>query len=170
MFFQQAVGINALIYYSPTLFKTMGLNYSMQLVMSGVLNVTQLVGVSTSLWTMGSIGRRPLLLWGSFFMTLSHIVIAVLVGRFSNNWPGHRDAGWFSVAFLLFYMLSFGASWGPVPWAMPSEIFPSSLRASKYFLKPEISCSVPHCDLLNTFWEQTYLFISPSLQVTPSIK
>ncbi|KAI4101881.1 MAG: hypothetical protein L6R37_004702 [Teloschistes peruensis] len=32
-------------------------------------------------------------------------------------------------ALLLFYMLSFGASWGPVPWAMPSEIFPSSLRA-----------------------------------------
>ena len=29
------------IYYSPTLFETMGLNYSMQLIMSGVLNVTQ---------------------------------------------------------------------------------------------------------------------------------
>jgi hypothetical protein len=26
-------------------------------------------------------------------------------------------------------ILAFGASWGPVPWAMPSEIFPSSLRA-----------------------------------------
>jgi hypothetical protein len=26
-------------------------------------------------------------------------------------------------------MISFGATWGPVPWAMPSEIFPSSLRA-----------------------------------------
>ena len=33
MFFQQLVGINALIYYSPTLFKTMGLDYSLQLIM-----------------------------------------------------------------------------------------------------------------------------------------
>ena len=159
----------------------MGLNYSLQLIMSGVLNVTQLVGVITSLWTMDRFGRRPLLLWGSFFMTLSHLIIAILVGKFSNNWPVHRTAGWVSVAFLLFYMLSFGASWGPVsplplmfafpcrdtvwkvaldakrlspharladrflppgfeprtltpnfeqvPWAMPSEIFPSSLRA-----------------------------------------
>ncbi|MCJ1362720.1 hypothetical protein MMC16_001826 [Acarospora aff. strigata] len=129
MFFQQFVGINALIYYSPTLFGTMGLNHSMQLIMSGVLNITQLVGVSTSIWTMDRFGRRPLLLWGSALMTISHAIIAILVGKFSHDWPTHRTEGWVSVAFLLFYMLSFGATWGPVPWAMPSEIFPSSLRA-----------------------------------------
>lgn len=37
MFFQQFVGINALKYYWPILFETMGLDYSMQLIMSGVL-------------------------------------------------------------------------------------------------------------------------------------
>lgn len=129
MFFQQFVGINALIYYSPTLFKTMGLDYSMQLIMSGVLNITQLIGVCTSIWSMDRLGRRPLLLIGSFLMFLSHVIIAALVGKFGNSWPTHRAEGWVSVAFLLFYMLSFGASWGPVPWALPSEIFPSSLRA-----------------------------------------
>ncbi|KAI4231722.1 MAG: hypothetical protein L6R40_007643 [Gallowayella cf. fulva] len=129
MFFQQFVGINALIYYSPTLFETMGLNYSMQLIMSGVLNVTQLLGVSTSIWTIDRFGRRPLLLWGSFFMTISHLIIAVFVGKYNKSWSSHRGPGWASAAFLLFYMLSFGATWGPVPWAMPSEIFPSSLRA-----------------------------------------
>ncbi len=124
MFFQQFVGINALIYYSPALFKTMGLDYSMQLIMSGVLNVTQLVGVLASLWTMDRFGRRPLLLWGSLCMTVSHLIIAILVGLYSSDWPAHRPEGWVSVAFLLFYMISFGSSWGPVPWAMPSEIFP----------------------------------------------
>lgn len=114
MLWQQFVGINALIYYSPTLFKTMGLDYSLQLIMSGVLNVVQLLGVITSLWTMDRFGRRPLLLWGSLFMTLSHLIIAVLVGKFSSDWSSHRAAGWVSVAFLMFYMLSFGASWGPV--------------------------------------------------------
>ena len=76
MFFQQFVGINALIYYSPTLFQTMGLNYSLQLIMSGVLNVTQLVGVSSSLWTMDRFGRRPLLLWGSLMSEYNlHVAI-----------------------------------------------------------------------------------------------
>ncbi|KJK91655.1 hypothetical protein H633G_04489 [Metarhizium anisopliae BRIP 53284] len=129
MFFQQFVGINALIYYSPTLFGTMGLDHNMQLIMSGVLNVTQLIGVISSLWTLDRYGRGKILLYGSVGMFVSHFIIAVLVGKFSNNWPAHKAEGWTSVAFLLFYMLAFGASWGPVPWAMPAEIFPSSLRA-----------------------------------------
>lgn len=115
--------------YSPTLFKTMGLDYNMQLIMSGVVNICQLVGVTSSIWTMDAFGRRPLLLSGSMIMCLSHLIIAVLVGKFSNNWPAHRAEGWASVAMLLVYMVAFGTSWGPVPWAMPSEIFPSSLRA-----------------------------------------
>lgn len=118
------MGINALIYYSPTLFETMGLDYEMQLIMSGILNVTQLVGVATSVWTMDTLGRRFLLLSGSGIMTVSHVIIAVLVGRFGQNWPAHRPEGWASVAMLLVYMLSFGASWGPVPWAMPSGKLP----------------------------------------------
>ena len=91
----------------------MGLDYSLQLIMSGILNICQLIGVSTSLWTMDRFGRRSLLLWGSIFMTCSHAIIAVLVGLFSSDWSAHRSEGWVSVAFLLFYMLSFGATWGP---------------------------------------------------------
>jgi MFS family permease len=105
MFFQQFVGINALIYYSPTLFQTMGQGHSMQLILSGVLNIAQLVGVSTSLWTMDRFGRRPLLLWGSAAMCISHVIIAALVGQFSHNWPAHRGPGWTSVAFLFVYMV-----------------------------------------------------------------
>ncbi|RGP63525.1 hypothetical protein FSPOR_8578 [Fusarium sporotrichioides] len=129
MFFQQFTGINALIYYSPTLFGTMGLNFDMQLIMSGALNVTQLLGVFSSLWTMDRFGRRGILLWGSLLMFVPHLIIAILVGMFSKDWPSHTAEGWTSVAFLLFYMLAYGASWGPVPWAMPAEVFPSSLRA-----------------------------------------
>jgi len=105
------VGINALIYYSPTLFKTMGLEYNMQLIMSGVLNCVQLVGVASSLWSMDRIGRRPLLLWGSLIMFISHLIISILVGKYSHDWPSYRPEGWASVAMLLVYMIGFGASW-----------------------------------------------------------
>ncbi|KAI4624106.1 uncharacterized protein J4E88_005413 [Alternaria novae-zelandiae] len=129
MFFQQFVGINALIYYSPSLFETLGQDYEMQLLLSGIINCTQLVGVATSLWTMDRFGRRPLLLTGAALMFICHLIIAVLVGKFGGRWLDFAVEGWVAVAFLFFYMFSFGATWGPVPWAMPSEIFPSSLRA-----------------------------------------
>jgi sugar porter (SP) family MFS transporter len=129
MFFQQFVGINALIYYSPSLFETLGQDYEMQLLLSGIINCTQLVGVMTSLWTMDRFGRRPLLLIGAALMFVCHLIIAVLVGKFGGRWASFPVEGWVAVAFLFFYMFSFGATWGPVPWAMPSEIFPSSLRA-----------------------------------------
>lgn len=129
MFFQQFVGINALIYYAPTLFETMGLDYDMQLVMAGVLNVLQLVGSASGLWTLDRLGRRNLLIWGGILMAVAHIVIAALVGKYSHDWPGHRTEGWVSVAFLFFFMMAYGSTWGPTPWAMPAEIFPSSLRA-----------------------------------------
>jgi MFS family permease len=89
----------------------MGLEYNMQLIMSGVLNCVQLVGVISSLWTMDAIGRRPLLLWGSAVMFLSHLVISILVGKFSHDWAAYRPEGWASVVMLLVYMLAFGASW-----------------------------------------------------------
>ena len=89
----------------------MGLEYDMQLIMSGVLNCVQLVGVASSLWSMDRIGRRPLLLWGSLVMFIAHLIISILVGKFSHDWPSYRPEGWASVAMLLVYMLAFGASW-----------------------------------------------------------
>lgn len=58
----------------------MGLDYAMQLFMSGVLNVTKLVWVSTSLWTINKVGRQALLMFGSTVIEISHIITAALVG------------------------------------------------------------------------------------------
>lgn len=62
-------------------------------------------------------------------MAISHIIIAGLVGEGQKDWAANTSMGWTAVAFLLIYMIAFGSSWGPVPWAMPAEVFPSSLRA-----------------------------------------
>ncbi|KAJ0371505.1 hypothetical protein COL26b_009595 [Colletotrichum chrysophilum] len=43
----------------------MGLDYNMQLLMSGALNCVQVMGVLSSLWTLDRFGRRNILLLGS---------------------------------------------------------------------------------------------------------
>lgn len=35
-------------------------------------------------------------------MTIAHLIIAILVGKFSHDWPAHRSAGWISVACVSF--------------------------------------------------------------------
>lgn len=58
---------------------------------------------------MDRFGRRTLLLWGSLFMAASHIIIAGLVGEGQKDWTTHGGMGWTAVAFLLIYMIAFGA-------------------------------------------------------------
>ncbi|KAJ5670067.1 uncharacterized protein N7477_005430 [Penicillium maclennaniae] len=79
-------------------------------------------GVTTSIWTMDTLGRRKLLLGGSVGRAVSHIVIAILIAKHSYDWESHQTMGWVSAAFLLFYMVAFGASWGPIPWALPAGV------------------------------------------------
>jgi MFS family permease len=96
--------------------------------MGGVMNVMQLVGVTPSFLLLDVVGRRTLLLWGSVGMTVCHVVVAALVGTYSGKWETHAAQGWVGVAFILLYMLIFGLTWGPVPWAMPAEVFSGKLN------------------------------------------
>ena len=121
----------------------MGLEYNMQLIMSGVLNCVQLVGVASSLWSMDRIGRKPLLLWGSLIMFVSHLIISILVGKYSHDWPSYRPEGWASVAMLLVYMLGFGASWVSylVSWRCQHSLMMSN--RDRYHGQCHLKCSRP---------------------------
>ncbi|KAH8077366.1 hexose transport-related protein [Filobasidium floriforme] len=126
MFFQQFVGINALIYYSPSLFETLGLDYELRLTLSGVMNVVQIAGVIPAIFLLDKLGRKFWLYFGSFGMMSSHFIVAAMVARYSANWADHPAQAWVGVAFILFYIWCFGT---PVPWSMPAEVHASSYRA-----------------------------------------
>lgn len=95
-----------LIYYSPTLFEQLGLDYEMQITMSGVLNVAQMVATCSAFFFLDKVGRKPPLLLGSFMNTVSHTIVAVMIGKYSNDWPGHPKQAWTGVAFILIFMVS----------------------------------------------------------------
>lgn len=128
-FFQQFLGINALIYYGPSLFAALGMDLEMQLIMAGIMNLCQAIGGTPVLILMDKIGRRPLVIFGSSVITACHAIIAGLIGAYGLSWSEHQGAAWFCVALIFIFMCSFGATWAPVPWAQPPELFPSTLRA-----------------------------------------
>ncbi|KIR26192.1 sugar transporter [Cryptococcus deuterogattii LA55] len=129
MVFQQLQGINALIYYSPTLFQQLGLDYEMQLTMSGVINVSQCVATIVAFFLLDRIGRKPPLLIGSTINSICHFTVAGLIAKYSDNWAAHQSAAWAGVGLLIAFMFFFGIGWSPVPWALPAEVHSSSRRA-----------------------------------------
>ncbi|KAM0746218.1 putative hexose transport-related protein [Meredithblackwellia eburnea MCA 4105] len=129
MFFQQFQGINALIYYSPSLFASLGLSTQMQIDLSGVTNICQMITTCSAFILLDRVGRKPPLLVGSVINTFCHFLVAGLIAKYSSDWAAHSAAAWVCVAAILLFMLSFGAGWSPVPWALPAECFSSSRRA-----------------------------------------
>lgn len=99
-FFQQFSGINAFVYYAPTFFAALGQDYEMTLILSGMVNICQLVaGIPTFLF-LDQVGRRKLAIFGGFAMGIPHMIMAGIVGKYDGIWKQHQGMGWFGVALI----------------------------------------------------------------------
>ena len=127
-FFQQFIGVNAFIYYAPTLFQSIGQTGEMSLILSGVFNCLQLVTVIVCFFIVDRVGRRPLAIFGGFGTCVCYIVISVLFALYGDTW-NNKAAGWACVAFAFLFILIFGVSYSPLGWALPPEVFPNAIRS-----------------------------------------
>ncbi len=124
-FLQQLSGINAVIYYAPTIFQHAGLDGHTTQVMATV--GVGIVNFAVTILAMGLIdrlGRRPLLIIGFIGTAVTLLVIAVAVVE-QDIFPS-----WIIVVALLLYIASFAISLGPLPHLMMSEVFPLSVRGA----------------------------------------
>ncbi|KAF8534861.1 general substrate transporter [Trichophaea hybrida] len=129
-FFQQFSGINAIIYYAPTIFDSLGLNASTtSLLATGVIGIVNVVFTVPAILFLDILGRRKVLICGAIGMCISHIVVAAVIGRYGDSFVTHTGAGWAGVVFIYIFIANFAYSWGPVGWVLPSEIMPISVRS-----------------------------------------
>ena len=118
--FQQAVGINAVLYYAPRIFGDMGMTNPMVItVFMGVINI---LFTLVAIFTVEKWGRKPLLIWGSLGMALGAFGVALTFG--------HAGLELVTAASLLIYSASFMFSWGPICWVLIAEIFPNTIRGA----------------------------------------
>ena len=116
--FQQAVGINAVLYYAPRIFGDMGMDNPMMItVFMGLINI---LFTLVAIFTVEKWGRKPLLIYGSLGMALGAFGVAVTFG--------HAGLEFVTAASLLVYSASFMFSWGPITWVLIAEIFPNTIR------------------------------------------
>ena len=116
--FQQAVGINAVLYYAPRIFGDMGMSDPMMVtVFMGIINI---LFTLVAIFTVEKWGRKPLLIWGSIGMAIGAFGVAVTFG--------HAGLEMVTAVSIMVYSASFMFSWGPICWVLISEIFPNTIR------------------------------------------
>ncbi|KAK4696194.1 MFS transporter, SP family, sugar:H+ symporter, partial [Lecanoromycetidae sp. Uapishka_2] len=129
MFFQQWTGINAILYYAPTIFANLGLSSNtVSLLATGVVGIVMLLATIPTLFYIDKLGRKPILTVGAIGMATCHIIIAVIVAKDQHSWAQHSAAGWAAVAMVWLFVIHFGYSWGPCAWILVAEVWPMSNR------------------------------------------
>ena len=116
--FQQAVGINAVLYFAPRIYGAMGFENPMVLtVFNGIVN---LAFTCVAIFTVEKLGRKPLLIVGSLGMALGALGVACTFGN--------ESAQLMCMISLMVYSASFMFSWGPICWVLIAEVFPNTIR------------------------------------------
>ena len=117
--FQQIIGINAVLYFAPRIFESMGVSNNMLFtVIMGIINITfTLVAV----FSVEKLGRKPLLITGSLGMAVGALGVAL-----SNvvTLPALVP-----VISIMVYSACFMFSWGPICWVYIAELFPNTIRS-----------------------------------------
>ncbi|KAL4062757.1 general substrate transporter [Scleroderma yunnanense] len=129
MFFQQWTGVNAILYYAPSIFTELGLTgNTTSLLATGVVGIVMFLATIPAVIYVDQIGRKPVLISGAFIMAGCHLIVAILTGLFHNSWDTHKSAGWAACAMVWIFSIAFGYSWGPCCWILVAEIWPLSIR------------------------------------------
>jgi sugar porter (SP) family MFS transporter len=120
--FNQVSGINAIIYYSPRIFEMTGLGKSSSLLSTAGIGIVNFGFTLLAMNFIDRIGRRTLMLIGSFGLIITLGMVA---------WSFYAAAfnGWMVPVFLFIYIAFFAFSQGAVIWVFISEIFPNPVRA-----------------------------------------
>lgn len=116
--FQQAVGINAVLYYAPRIFGDMGMTDPM--VNTVVMGVVNILSTLVAIFTVEKWGRRLLLITGSIGMAVGAFGVALTFGNASMSMV--------CMVSIMVYSASFMMSWGPICWVLIAEIFPNTIR------------------------------------------
>ena len=132
--FQQFVGINAVFYYSNTIWEAVGFSESQAFETSLITTMVNVVFTIVAIALVDRVGRKPLLLVGSAGMVVTLATLTWVFGTAPVNADGQPvlSDGPDVVALVAFnlYVAFFAATWGPVVWVLLGEMFPNRIRAA----------------------------------------
>lgn len=123
---QQLGGINAVLYYSATIFVSAGLTEEDARLAAIGVGAMLFVMALVSIPLMDRLGRRTLQLGGLAGMTLFSVLMTIAFFTYENNFT----MSVFAVIFTFLYVGSFGVGPSSIPWMILSELFGQGARSA----------------------------------------
>ncbi|KAI3372121.1 hypothetical protein L3Q82_006974 [Scortum barcoo] len=144
MIFQQMTGINAIMFYAETIFEQA--HFKESDLASVIVGLIQVVFTGVAAMIMDKAGRKVLLIISGVAMAISTTAFGVYFYLTSKlhtppslsllmldvmNEAGeepHADLAWLALVSMAVFITGFALGWGPIPWLVMSEIFPTKVR------------------------------------------
>ncbi|CAJ2499643.1 Uu.00g024960.m01.CDS01 [Anthostomella pinea] len=136
MFFlwQNGSGINAINYYSPTVFSSLGITgTNTGFLTTGIFGVVKtVVTIIWLLYLIDHLGRRNLLLFGAFGGSVCMWIIGayIKVADPAKNPTKELSSGGIAAIFFFYlWTVFYTPSWNGTPWVLNSEMFDQNTRS-----------------------------------------
>ncbi|XP_052179207.1 probable polyol transporter 4 [Diospyros lotus] len=124
--FQQITGIDATVYYSPTIFKEAGIEGNTKLLAATVaVGVSKTAFILVAICLIDKLGRKPLLYVSTIGMTICLFSVGLTLALLKD---GPLSIG-LAILSVCGNVAFFSVGIGPVCWVLTSEIFPLRVRA-----------------------------------------
>lgn len=121
MVFSQISGINAIIYYGPSIMSKAGFTLSDALGGQVTIGIVNTLFTFIAIYTIDKWGRKPLLKFGASGVIISLLAISFLFFL-------GKDYGNYVIIGIIVYIACYAFSLGPVQFVIASEIFPTKIR------------------------------------------
>ncbi|XP_044475226.1 sugar transporter ERD6-like 6 [Mangifera indica] len=126
---QQLSGVNAVIFYSSTIFESAGITSSNVATLG--IGAIQVIATAVATWLVDKAGRRLLLIISSSGMAVSLLIVAAsfYAKDFVSDDSGiYSILGIFAVVGVVAMIIFFSLGMGPIPWLIMSEILPVNIK------------------------------------------
>ena len=120
----QFMGVNAVLYYGPEIFKDAGLSSGDALFSQVLVGVVNMLTTVIALLIIDKVGRKTLVWWG-----VSGMIVSLLAIGFYFIFP-EQLGSIFMLVFFLFYVFCCAISISAVVFVLLSEMYPNNVRGT----------------------------------------
>ncbi len=123
--FQKFVGVNAIEFYTESIFKDAGFEENAN-VPPVIVSLMSIFGAIPSIILVDKLGRKAMLVCSGILTGVSTLALGLFYYLYEEK--HYTNLSWLPILCLLVFNFGFAMGWGPVSWLLASELLPLKIR------------------------------------------